>query len=111
MAVRTHPKMSVTLDPAAALAARRLAKAQGVSVSAWLSQAALDQARWIEGMNGIAEWESVHGPVGDVEFAAARDELAALGATRRDPARVAAAHAALAAIEEVDDDSVSHRAS
>lgn len=99
MSTRTHTKMSVTLDPAAALAAKRLAHAEGVSVSAWLSRAALDHARLIDGLNATAEWETKHGAITDTELEAASHELTHTGATHFDPTRAAAISAALSELE------------
>lgn len=53
-------KLSISLDEAAAAAAREAAEAEGLSLSAWLSRAA---AAAIEaGLRAVREWEAEHEP-------------------------------------------------
>jgi hypothetical protein len=67
MLTRTNPQITVTLDPYAAKAARSLAKAEGLSLSAWLSRAALREAKLVDARKVtaelIAEYEIEHGPI------------------------------------------------
>jgi hypothetical protein len=56
---------------------REAAAADGVSVSAWLTQAARRALRRRDGLAAIAEWEAEHGRFSDEEMAAARQRIAA----------------------------------
>jgi len=68
-------KISVSLDDEAYDAAVEQAEAEGVSLSAWLSRAALHEARVATGVRGVAEWEAENGPVTAEELAWADDVL------------------------------------
>lgn len=52
------------------------AKAEGVSVSAWLTDAARLALKVRDGLAGVAEWEAEHGPLTTEELAAARRRVA-----------------------------------
>jgi hypothetical protein len=68
-------KISVSLDDAAYDAAVKQADAVGVSLSAWLSRAALHEARIAAGLRAVAEWEAENGPLTADEVAWADDLL------------------------------------
>ncbi len=52
-------------------ATRKAAEREGISLSAWLSQASVNALAVKDGMVGVAEWEAEHGPVSQEELAAA----------------------------------------
>jgi hypothetical protein len=53
-------KRSVALDKDVADAVVKAAKEEGVSVSAWLSEAAKKQLKIHQGLQAIREWEAEH---------------------------------------------------
>jgi hypothetical protein len=57
----TVEKLSISLDEEAAAAARAAADAEGLTLSAWLSRAAVRAAALEEGLRGVREWESQAG--------------------------------------------------
>ena len=59
--------MSVSLDEAAAAAAERAAAVEGISLSAWLSRAALKAAKIEDGLRAMAEIEAEIGPFPEEE--------------------------------------------
>lgn len=63
-------KRSVSLEGDVAKAVERAAAEDGVSVSAWLSQAAAQRLRIREGLHGVAEWEAGAGALSPAELAA-----------------------------------------
>lgn len=63
-------KRSVSLDAAVAAAADAAAAEDGVSFSAWLSEAAGRRLRVREGLQGVAEWEAGAGALTREERAA-----------------------------------------
>lgn len=79
----TVEKLSVALDQRVAAAARRAAARAGLSLSAWLSQAADRAARIDEGLLGVAEWEAAHGALSGAERAAADRALDTIQDRRR----------------------------
>ncbi len=64
-------KLSVALDSKVAKAAVTSAARRGLSVSAWLNQAAENALRIEAGLAAVAEWEAKHGRLTDAELAAA----------------------------------------
>ena len=76
-------KLSIALDEDIARGAAEAAEAAGLSLSAWLNQAA-DEALAIErGLQGVREWEAEHGPLTAEELAAADAILDRAGFGRR----------------------------
>ena len=63
-------KRSVSLDAEVAAAAEAAASEDGMSFSAWLSEAAHRQLLVREGLRGVAEWETDAGPLSPDELAA-----------------------------------------
>jgi|GEM_PF-4994416 len=78
MAVR---KLSISLREDIAEAAARLAESQGVTLSAWLSDATEHAIRVAEGLAAIEDHFAEHGEPSEAEAAWAQDMIATL---RRD---------------------------
>lgn len=64
-------KISVALDENTAQAASEAAARRGVSLSAWLNQAAAQALRIEAGLRGVDAWEAENGALTDDELAAA----------------------------------------
>jgi hypothetical protein len=62
-------KRSVSIDAEVAAAAEAAASEDGVSFSAWLSEAAHRQLLVRAGLRGVAEWETDAGPLSSDELA------------------------------------------
>lgn len=75
-------KISISLDAETAQAARRLAAEEGVSLSAWIGDAAASAARIADGLAAVREFEAEHGALTDDERAAARAEADRYGIGR-----------------------------
>jgi hypothetical protein len=80
MAVR---KLSVALNDHVATAAATAAERRGLSLSAWLNDAAARALAIEDGLAAVAEWEAEHGPLADAELAAADAVLDAASPRRR----------------------------
>jgi hypothetical protein len=63
-------KRSVSIDSKVASAADDAAAADGVSFSAWLSEAAEQRLRVRDGLRGVGEWEAGAGALSPEERAA-----------------------------------------
>lgn len=70
------PKIAITVDPDVHAQIVEAAATDGVSVSAWITQAARHALKLRDGRAAIAEWEAEHGAFTDEELAAARREIA-----------------------------------
>ena len=75
--------MAITIAPdvheqVVAAAARR-----GVSVSAWMTDAARLALKVREGLAAVAEWEAEHGALTEAELKAARQRVASSARPRR----------------------------
>lgn len=66
------PKLAITVDPDVYQGVVQAAKAQGVSVSAWMTEAARKALKIREGLAAVAEYEAEFGAFTDEERAAAR---------------------------------------
>ena len=77
------PKLAITVDPDVHAGVVAAAAAEGVSVSAWMTEAARGALRVREGLAAVGEWEAEHGALTDEELAAARRRVAGPGAERR----------------------------
>jgi hypothetical protein len=75
-------KLSISLDPTLGDDVRAAAERSGVSVSAWLAQAAAAQLRKQALADFLASWQAKHGRITDAELAKARVEIG-LGHRRR----------------------------
>ena len=67
--------MSVSMDPALGDDIRAAADRAGLSVSAWLAQAAAARLRWQALADFLSGWQAKHGPITAAELAKARAEL------------------------------------
>ncbi len=84
---RPSPKLAITVDPDVHAGVVAAAAEEGVSVSAWMTNAARRVLLTRHGLRAVAEWEAEHGPLSDAELAAARTRVAdELGKLRRRPA-------------------------
>lgn len=72
----TVRKLSVALDQDTAQAAADAAARRGVSLSAWLNEAAERALRIEEGLQAVVEWENENGTLTKDELAAADRFLA-----------------------------------
>lgn len=77
-------KLSIALDEHVAEAAAASAERRGLSLSAWLNQAAQNALAVEDGLAAVAEWEAEHGAFTREELAGAD---AVLDAARKTPAR------------------------
>jgi len=87
-------KLSISLDEPVFLAAKQAAERRGMSLSAWLNDAAeraLETEGSIEaGLAGVAEWEAENGPPSAEVVAEVRAVLDAAGIGRKSASRRAA---------------------
>jgi dihydroxyacetone kinase len=75
-------KLSVALDDDVAAAAATSAERRGLSLSAWLNDAAARALAIEDGLAAVAEWEVEHGPLTKDELAAAEAVLDAARKSR-----------------------------
>jgi hypothetical protein len=68
-------KLAVTVDAEVHTNVKKAAKADGVSVSAWLTEAARRALRIRDGLVAVSEWEAEHGALTEAELSAARARL------------------------------------
>jgi hypothetical protein len=76
-------KLSVSLDERVAAAAAVSAERRGMSLSAWLNDAAARALAVEDGLIAVAEWEAEHGTLTAEELAAADAVLDAAENMRR----------------------------
>jgi hypothetical protein len=74
------PKLAISVDPDVHAGVVAAAAAEGVSVSAWMTEAARAALRVREGLAAVGEWEAEFGPLTDEELRAARRRVAGSGA-------------------------------
>ena len=80
---KPSPKLAITVDADVHERVVDAAAAEGVSVSAWMTNAARRALLVRDGLAAVAEWEAEHGSLTDTELAAARQRVAAqVGASR-----------------------------
>jgi hypothetical protein len=72
------PKLAITVDPEVHRRIVAAAAADGVSVSAWMTNAARRSLKVRDGLEAVAEWEREHGEFTDEELADARARAADL---------------------------------
>jgi hypothetical protein len=77
------PKVAITIDPDVHAGVVAAARAEGVSVSAWMTDAARQALKVREGLAAVTEWEAEHGAFTAAELAAARRRVNRPG--RRSP--------------------------
>jgi len=63
------------VDPTVHRGVVEAAEAEGVSVSAWVTEAARSALLVREGLAAVAEWEAEHGQFSDHELTTARDRV------------------------------------
>ena len=69
---KPSPKLAITVDPDVHARIVAAAAAEGVSVSAWLTEAARRALIVRDGLAAVAEWEAEHGALTPEELEAAR---------------------------------------
>jgi len=80
---KPSPKLAITVDADVHEKVVVAAAEEGVSVSAWMTDAARRALLVRDGLAAVAEWEAEHGALSEAELAAARDRVAAQLATPR----------------------------
>jgi hypothetical protein len=76
------PKLAITVDPEVHRRVVAAAADDGVSVSAWMTDAARRALKIRDGLEAVAEWEREHGEFTEDELTAARARAAARPARR-----------------------------
>lgn len=85
---KPSPKLAITVDPEVHAQVLAAAADDGVSVSAWMTNAARRALLVRDGLAAVAEWEAEHGAFSDAEVDAARQRVAAqIGGKAPRPAR------------------------
>jgi hypothetical protein len=74
---RPSPKLAITVDADVHEGILSAAAEDGVSVSAWMTQAARRALLIRDGLRAVTEWEDEHGPLTDAELDDARRRIAA----------------------------------
>ena len=69
------PKLAITIAPDVHARVLEEAARRGVSVSAWITDAARLALKVRDGLVAVAEWEAEHGALTEVELKAARRRL------------------------------------
>jgi hypothetical protein len=78
------PKLAITVDPDVHERVKRAAAHDGVSVSAWMTEAARRALVVRDGLEAIGEWERLHGSFTASEMTRARQRVSKeLGAKRK----------------------------
>lgn len=78
------PKLAITVDPEVHKRVVSAAAQDGVSVSAWMTEAARRALVVRDGLEAIGEWERLHGSFTPEELTMARQRVAEeLGAKRK----------------------------
>jgi hypothetical protein len=77
-------KVSVTLDADVLEEAREAARLRGMSLSAWLSDAAHRTARIEDGRRAVKEWEEENGPISEETRQKVRKALGIIVLTKPD---------------------------
>jgi len=78
------PKLAITVDADVHAQVIAAATEDGVSVSAWMTNAARRALLIKDGLAAVTEWEAEHGALSETELAEARERVAqqAKGSTR-----------------------------
>ena len=77
------PKLAITIAPDVHAQVLAEAARRGVSVSAWMTDAARLALKIRDGLAAVAEWEAEHGVFTEAELKAARQRFAATRRPRR----------------------------
>jgi hypothetical protein len=80
---KPSPKLAITVDPDVHGQVLAAAAAQGMSISAWMTDAARRALRRQDGLAAVQEWEAQQGPLTDKEMEEARSRVLAGGLRRR----------------------------
>ena len=72
---KLSPRLTITLDPLVHAGVIAAAAADGVTVSAWMTEAARQALGTRDGLAGVAGWEARHGRLTADELDAARERL------------------------------------
>jgi hypothetical protein len=72
---KPSPKLAITVDAEVHERVLDAAAQEGVSVSAWMTEAARHALLIRDGLAAVAEWETEHGPLTDAEMRAARQRV------------------------------------
>jgi hypothetical protein len=80
-------KLAVTVDADVHAKVLNAAKAEGTSVSAWITMAARRALLARDGLAAVAEWEAEHGALTRAELEAARSRIARSTAQRKRSSR------------------------
>lgn len=73
---RPSPKLAISVHPDVHEQVLAAAAAEGVSVSAWMTDAARRALQTRDGLAAVAEWEGEHGAFTEDELDAARRRVA-----------------------------------
>ena len=73
---KPSPKLAITVDPEVHAGIVAAASEEGVSVSAWMTNAARTALLRRDGLKAVAEWEAEHGRLSEAELAEARKRVA-----------------------------------
>jgi hypothetical protein len=73
---RPSPKLAITVDPDVYDQLLAAAAEEGVSVSAWMTDAARRALLARDGLAAVTDWEAQHGAFTGSELAAARQRVA-----------------------------------
>ncbi len=74
---RPSPKLAISVDPDVHEQVVAAAATEGVSVSAWMTEAARRTLVVRDGLRAVAEWEAEHGALSEAELDAARRRVGA----------------------------------
>jgi hypothetical protein len=91
---KPSPKLAITVDPDVHCQVLAAAAAEGVSVSAWMTDAARIALRRRDGLAAVAEWEAQHGKFTEEEMEQARRRVTAPAIPAPAPARARARRSA-----------------
>jgi hypothetical protein len=77
------PKLAITIAPDVHAQVLEAAARRGVSVSAWITDAARLALKIRDGLAAVAEWEAEHGAFTEAELKAARQRFVSTRRPRR----------------------------
>ncbi|MFN9810088.1 MAG: hypothetical protein ACK6CU_10705 [Deltaproteobacteria bacterium] len=80
-------KLAMTVDPVVHAQVVRAARADRVSVSRWMTEAARSALRIRDGLAAVAEWEAEHGALSEEEMRAAHVRVESEHLRPRSPRR------------------------
>ena len=73
---KPSPKLAITVDADVHAGVVAAASEEGLSVSAWMTNAARRALLVRDGLKAVEEWEAEHGRLTDAELAVARTRVA-----------------------------------